>query len=126
MPSAQVWRAVAEVLTQGLDFLHPTAQAAIVLGAILGIVFEAMNRRMRGRFPLSGVGMGLAFVLPFLDSLAMAVGAVVFRLLRHGLRDPSSTGYRAFVDNRETLCAGAIAGGALVGIALILFEAAAP
>ncbi len=122
MPSAQIWRAVAEVLTKGLDLLHPTAKAAIVVGSLLGVAIEIVNQRMKGRLALSGVGMGLAFVLPFSDSLAMATGAVLFWALTRKCRNPSSAMYRIFVENQETVCAGGVAGGAIIGILLMLVE----
>jgi uncharacterized oligopeptide transporter (OPT) family protein len=122
MPSAQVWRAVAEVLTKGLGFLHPTAQAAIIVGAVLGILFEIINRKMKGRFPLSGVGIGLAFILPFNDALAMGGGAILFAVLARKYRDPAHKLHKIFVENHETICAGGIAGGAIIGVLLTLFE----
>jgi OPT family oligopeptide transporter len=122
MPSVQIWRSVAEVLTKGLSFLHPSAQAAVAIGAVLGVVFEILGKRTKGRFPLTGVGMGLAFVLKFTDSLSMALGAFVFWFLgRMTLKETSAT-KRIFVDNQETLCAGMIAGGSIIGIILILLE----
>lgn len=125
MPGATIWKAVAEVLTQGLHFLHPTARWAAGIGAMLGIVFEIANKRMKGKFPLSGVGMGLAFVLPFTDALAMSLGSFLFwwfeRMSDQG-GDKTSWRHRALVDNRETVCAGAIAGGSIIGIVLILLE----
>ena len=124
MPSAQVWRSVAEILAKGLGFLHPTARIAIAVGAVAGIVIEALNRRAarRGRaFPISGVALGLGFVLQFTDSLAMALGASLFTLLGRGQR-PGSRRHRLFVEDRETLCAGVIAGGSIVGIVLIVLE----
>ncbi|MBI5595991.1 MAG: OPT/YSL family transporter [Elusimicrobia bacterium] len=124
MPAAQIWRAVAEVLTKGLSFLHPTAQLAVLVGAILGVVLEVLNQRSHGKFPISGVGFGLAFVLNFSDALAMALGSVFFWALGRWLKDPKSLGYRAFVDNQETVCAGAIAGGSIVGLVLIILETA--
>jgi uncharacterized oligopeptide transporter (OPT) family protein len=120
MPAAQVWAAVATVLTKGLGFLHPTAQWAILVGGALGIVLELGNMKMRERFPLSGVAIGLAFVIPFNTSLSMALGACVFWFLRKVMTDDSTGRYRIFVDNQETLCAGAIAGGAMVGILLVI------
>lgn len=124
MPSAQVWRSVAEILAKGLGFLHPTAQIAIVIGALTGIAIEALNRRAvrRGRtFPLSGVALGLGFILQFADALAMGIGASVFLLLGRKQR-PGSRRHRLFVEDRETLCAGVIAGGSIVGIILIVLE----
>ena len=123
MPSASIWRATAEVLTQGLGFLHSTAQIAVLVGAVLGIVLEIINKKMKGKFPLSGVGLGLAFILPFSDSLAMATGAILFGLLKQRIRNKASNAYRIFVENHETVCAGGIAGGALIGIVLMLLEA---
>ncbi len=126
MPSAQVWKAVAEVLTHGLDFLHPTAKWAILTGGTLGIIFEVANNKLKNRFPLSGVGIGLAFILPFSDSLAMASGAIFFYMVakktsKSNTDNPSKL-KRIFVDNMEIVCAGGIAGGALIGILLIVLE----
>ena len=124
MPSAQIWKAVAEVLTKGLGFLHPTARLAIAVGAILGLLVEIANQRTKGRFPVSGVGLGLAFVLKFSDSLSMAMGALIFWLAEKYFTDKKSLGFRALVDNQETVCAGAIAGGSIIGLVLILLETA--
>jgi putative OPT family oligopeptide transporter len=122
MPAAQIWMAVAKVLTQGFSFLHPTAQAAILIGAVVGLVIEIANQRTQGRFPISGVGLGLAFVLKFSDSFAMALGALLFWLAGKYFADKKSFGFRAFVDNQETVCAGVIAGGSIIGLVLILLE----
>lgn len=122
MPAAQIWTAVAKVLTKGLSFLHPTAQLAILIGGIIGIVFEILNTRTNGRFPLSGVGLGLAFVIPFNSCLAMFLGAFFFWIAGKAVKDPSNLGHRLFVDNQETLCAGVIAGGGIVGIALVVLN----
>jgi uncharacterized oligopeptide transporter (OPT) family protein len=122
MPAAVTWLAVAKVLTQGLSFLHPTAQVAIAVGAILGIIIEVANQKTQGRFPISGVGLGLAFILKFSDSWSMALGALLFWLARRHYTDKKSFGFRAFVDNQETVCAGAIAGGSIIGLILILLE----
>jgi len=124
MPGAQIWKAVAEVLTKGLAFLHPTARWAVLIGAILGLAVEIANQRTKGKFPISSVGFGLAFVLKFTDSWAMALGALLFWLAGRKFTDKKSLGYRAFVDNQETVCAGMIAGGSIIGLILILLETA--
>ncbi|MBC8133651.1 MAG: OPT/YSL family transporter [Deltaproteobacteria bacterium] len=122
MPSAQIWRSVAEVLSLGFGTLHITARIAMAVGAVLGVVLEILHQRTRGRFPLSGVGLGLGFILQFSDSLIMALGGFIFWLVARRSRRSDSTVHRVFVDNQETLSAGVIAGGSIVGIALILFE----
>lgn len=122
LPGASIWKGVAEVLTKGLGNLHPTAQAAAFVGAVLGIVIEILNKKTKGRFPLSGVGLGLGFVLRFTDAWSMALGTLLFWVARQRFKNKESFGYRAFVDNQETLSAGIIAGGSIIGIILILLE----
>jgi uncharacterized oligopeptide transporter (OPT) family protein len=122
MPGATIWKAVAEALTKGLSALHPSAQIAALVGAVLGIVIEFLNQRMKGKFPVSAIGLGLAFVLRFTDSIAMALGAFFFWWCTKRFKNAESTGYRVFVENSETLCAGVIAGGSIIGILLIILE----
>jgi uncharacterized oligopeptide transporter (OPT) family protein len=122
MPGATIWKAVAEALTKGLSALHPSAQIAALVGAVLGIVIEFLNQRTKGKFPVSAIGLGLAFVLRFTDSIAMALGAFFFWWCAKKYKDPKSTAHRVFVENSETLCAGVIAGGSIIGILLIILE----
>lgn len=122
LPGASIWKAVAEVLTNGLSSLHPTAQYAVIIGAILGIIIEFVDKKMKGRFPFSAVGLGLAFVLQFTNALSMTIGALIFWLARQKITNKESTSYKVMVDNQETLCAGVIAGGSIIGIILIIIE----
>ncbi len=122
LPSATVWKAVAEVLTVGLAALHPSAQLAALVGGILGIVMAYLDQKTRGKFPISAVGVGLAFVLRFTDSLMMALGALFFWVIRRLAKDKSSVTYRAFIDNQETMAAGVIAGGSIIGLILLILE----
>jgi uncharacterized oligopeptide transporter (OPT) family protein len=124
MPAAQVWRAVAELLAKGFSTLHPSARWGIVVGGVLGLAIEWANLRMKGRFPVSGVGIGLGTVVTFPDLVSMSGGAIFFWFLGRVLKRPEGKGYRIFVENRETLSAGIIAGGALIGIILIVLETA--
>jgi len=122
MPSATVWKAVAELLTQGVSKLAVSAQWAALVGAILGIALESARIASRGRIWLSGVGMGLATVIPFNTCLAMFLGSFLFWLAEKRFRDPETPLHKIFVRNLEPICAGVIAGGALMGIAVILLE----
>lgn len=124
LPGASIWKGVSEVLTKGLSNLHISAQWGAAVGAILGIVFEILNKRMNGKFPLSGVGLGLGFVLRFTDAWSMALGTLIFWVARKVCKNEKGVGYRVFVDNQETLAAGVIAGGSIIGIILILLETA--
>ena len=119
--AAQIWKAVAMILTQGLSFLDVTARWAILIGAIVGIVFEIIRATTKNRFPLSAVGMGLAFILPFFTSLSMFLGALIFWIAGKRI-SKDSPWHKRIVLNTETICAGVIAGGAIMGIVAILVE----
>lgn len=122
MPGLTIWKAVAEVLTQGLSNLKPSAQAAALIGALAGIGLEAAKLLTQGRFWLSAVGFGLAFVLPFNNCLTMFLGSAVFWAAERFIRNRGSLASRVFVDNQEPVCAGVIAGGAITGILVTLLE----
>lgn len=136
-PGATIWKAVAEILTSGLSHLAPSARMAALVGALLGIALELGKIFTKGKFWLSAVGLGLAFVLPFHTSFAMFLGSFIFWVA--GRRYGASSGAhgeggakpeaeegslmkRVFVHNQEPTCAGIIAGGALMGIAVTILE----
>ncbi len=118
MPAALVWKAVAEILTRGLSELPMTAIYAAAIGGLVGILFEFMKIVSKGRFPVSAVGMGLAFVIPFTTCFAMFLGSFFFWFATKAFNREGSLSNRLFVQNLEPVCAGVIAGGALMGIAI--------
>ena len=122
MPPAVIWKAVAELLTAGISTLELSAQWAALIGAILGIVLELGRIVTKGRFWLSGVGIGLAAVIPFNMCLTMFLGAFCFWLAGRAWKDPASSINKIVVQNQEPICAGLIAGGALMGIVVRLVE----
>ena len=122
MPAATIWKAVAEVLTKGLSNLAMSARWAALGGALLGLTLEGVRLATRGRFWISGVGIGLATVIPFNTCLAMFLGSFFFWLAGRMFKNPESTTNRVIVQNQEPICGGVIAGGALMGIAVILLE----
>jgi uncharacterized oligopeptide transporter (OPT) family protein len=117
MPSVTVWKAVAEVLTKGIGQLPPSVLYAVVVAALVGVAIEVSKIVTKGRFPLSAVGLGLSFVINFQSSFAMFLGALAFWLLGRRYADPESAGHKRWIGNQEPICAGVIAGAALVGIA---------
>ena len=122
MPSAVVWKGVAEVLTEGLDKLAYSAQWAALIGALVGILLEILRFVTKGRSWLSGVGVGLAMVIPFHTCLAMFLGSLFFYVAGLTWKDTTARLNKIFVANQEPVCAGLIAGGALTGILVILLE----
>jgi putative OPT family oligopeptide transporter len=122
MPAAIVWQAVAEMLTQGLGQLPRSALAAAIVGALLGIFLEVLKLVTHDRIPLSAVGIGLAFVIPFTTCLAMACGSIFFWTAQQMCKDEKRLCNRVLVKNLEPVCAGVIAGGALMGIGVMIFQ----
>lgn len=124
MPAAQIWKAVAEVLTQGIGNLPETAAWAALVGAVLGIVMEIGRMASKqNKFPLSPVGIGLAFVISWSTCFAMFLGAFLFWACGKKWKSEASRMNKVFVQNQEAICAGVIAGGALMGIAIALAAA---
>ncbi len=78
-PSAQQWKAVAEVFRLGIHNLHPMARQAIVVSAVAGVALAVVERfvpKARAWLP-SASGLGLGMLLPFSTSLSFALGAIV-------------------------------------------------
>ncbi len=116
-----VWKAVAELLTQGHrqpGGLGPAGRRWSA--AVLGLALEASRFATKGRFWLSGVGIGLAAVIPFNTCLAMFLGSLFFWLAERRWSDSEATWHKILVKNQEPICAGLIAGGALMGISAML------
>jgi uncharacterized oligopeptide transporter (OPT) family protein len=116
MPAVTVWKAVAEVLTEGISKLSPTILYAVAVAVLVGIAMETARIVSRGRFPLSAVGLGLAFVINFQSSMAMFAGALFFWLMGVGRTKQDDPTANVWVRQHEPICAGIIAGAALMGI----------
>jgi putative OPT family oligopeptide transporter len=122
MPAATIWESVAQILTKGIENLPLSAQIAALVGIVVGLGFEWWRMRTKNRFPLSPVGIGLGFVIQFYTCLGMFAGAFIFWLLERLFSNKESKMNRVFVQNMEPICAGLIAGAALMGIAVALAE----
>jgi uncharacterized oligopeptide transporter (OPT) family protein len=122
MLAAVIWKAVAEILTVGFSALHSSAVWAIAIGALLGILFEVIRTVTKGKFFLSGVGMGLAMVIPFSTCWSMFAGALFFWIVDKASKNEEGWWRKVALKNQETICAGIIAGGAIMGIIAILIE----
>jgi uncharacterized oligopeptide transporter (OPT) family protein len=124
-PAATVWEAVARILTKGLGELPTTALYAAIIGAALGIVLEVVRQVSKGKFPFTAVGIGLAFVIPFQICLAMFFGSFMFWVVGKIWPKPEQRPNEVFVQNQESICAGVIAGAALIAVGLMVVEVVA-
>ena len=84
-------------------------------------MLELVRILRRGGFPLSPLAIGLGVVIPPDSTIAMFAGAGFFWLM-HRRYEPrkESRGHMLWVDTQEPICAGMIAGAALVGITDVL------
>jgi uncharacterized oligopeptide transporter (OPT) family protein len=79
LPSTNLWKAVADLLTQGVHMLPVTARVAILIGAFVGVLLplaEKLFPKARPYLP-SAMGLGLAWVIPFQNAFSFAIGAVI-------------------------------------------------
>jgi len=117
-PSAQVWAKVAQLLKDGFSALHPTAQAGMAIGCLVGIALPLLEKalpRQRSLIP-SATGLGLAFVIPFYNSLSMFLGAAIVAILEK--ESPKMA-----EDYVVPVSSGVIAGESLVGVGIALVTA---
>ncbi len=122
MPGAAVWKSVAEILANGLSSLPGSAQYAIIIGALAGLVIESIKIASKGKFWLTATAMALATVIPFNTCFAMFLGSLLFWIAGKMFPNAESRGNKVIVQNQEPICAGLIAGGALTGIAIMIIS----
>ncbi len=118
-PAASVWASVAQLLSRGIETLHPTCRWGIICGGALGVlitVLEQLAPKSIVRWIPSATGLGLAFVIEFHDSMAFLVGALVATALAR-LRPAAAETYVVPVSS------GIIAGESLMGVAIAFLHA---
>jgi len=117
-PAAQVWAKVAQLLSNGLASLHPAAQMGLLVGGLIGIMLPVLELLLPKykKFIPSATGLGLAMVIPFFNSLAMFIGALIALAMQKKLP--------ALADKYIIpVASGIIAGESLMGIAVALLTA---
>lgn len=127
-PSAVQWKGVSELVTSifggGSGSLLTTSITwSMITAACVGLVMEVGRIASRGRFPLSPLAIGLGVVVPPESTMAMFAGAAFFwatHKIYHARTE--STGNKLWIQTHEPICAGVIAGAALVGIGDILVK----
>jgi len=129
-PSAVQWKGVSDLVTSIFGgptqtaLLTDSIKTSMIIAAAVGLVFEVIRLASRGRFWLSPLAIGLGVVVPPDSTFAMFCGAAFFAIsYRLYAGKPESTGNRLLVGCQEPICAGIIAGAALVGIADALVKA---
>ena len=108
-PATQMWKAVADLLTQGVHMLPESALWAIVIGAFVGIIPPLMEKLFPKSKPYlpSAMGLGLSWVVPFQNSLSFLIGAAVVTVWRK-LNRKNSDAYAV------PIASGMVAGESLI------------
>ncbi len=115
-PSAQVWASVAQLLSNGVDSLHPAARAGLLIGGLIGILLPLLDKFAPAKvkpFIPSAMGLGLALVIPAWNAISMFLGALIVLV------------WERFSPRTAALCiiaiaSGIIAGESLMGVAVAL------
>jgi uncharacterized oligopeptide transporter (OPT) family protein len=96
---------------------------AMVIAGVVGLVMEIARIKTRGKFPLSPLAIGLGVVIPPSSTIAMFAGAFLFWWMhrKHGA-SKGTPSHELWIGSHEPICAGLIAGAALIGIGDILVK----
>lgn len=110
-PSAQVWAAVAKLLSEGFSKLHYTAKWGLLIGSLVGIGLQTVPKLWPkvAKFTPSPMGLGIGMVVPFSNSLGMFIGSVIAL---------GYTKWKPALAERYIIpvSSGAIAGESIIGI----------
>jgi len=115
-PAAQVWAAVARLLVDGFEALHPSARWSIVIGAAVGMLIVILERLFpeKRKYIPSAMGIGLSWTFHFWYSLSMFLGGLIAFIIEK--RSPK-------IAEKYTIpvASGLIAGESLMGIFIIFY-----
>jgi uncharacterized oligopeptide transporter (OPT) family protein len=128
--AAVQWKGISEFITGltgegGLTkIIHPSALWVMAAAAVVGAGFELVRVFTKGKFPFAPVAFALGVVLPPDSTFWMFLGALFFwgckKIWGHAKETFAN---RLLVETHEPICAGLIAGAALIGIGDILVKA---
>ncbi len=131
-PSAIQWKGVSDLISSVFgggapgqsSILTQSIVISMIIAAAVGLIFEIVRIVSKNKFPISPLAIGLGVVVPPDSTLAMFAGALFFVIMHkvYGKKKESS-GHKLWIDSHEPICAGIIAGAALVGIGAALLNA---
>lgn len=111
-PAVATWKAVAEVMAEGLAAMPPGAPEAILIATVAGValaIAEAFASRSVANWIPSASAIGLGFVIPAWNALSMFAGAAAAALVVKAV--PALAEKRLVV-----VAAGLIVGESLAGV----------
>jgi uncharacterized oligopeptide transporter (OPT) family protein len=118
---AEQWRGISELITGGLSKLPDSAVWAMGIAAVAGVIFEIWRMISKNKLPLSPLAFGLGIVLPPDSAIWMFLGSAFFWVMgKIYAARKDSMGNKLWIQTHEPICAGLVAGAALIGIGDIL------
>ena len=116
-PAAQAWKAVAEVLSNGIASLGPVRMWSIVIGGLVGILLPLLGKRFPKyeKWIPSAAGFGLAWTFQWYFSLLFFSGAILGYIFE-------KTSPKQSEEYLFPVASGIVAGGSLMAVALIFWE----
>jgi OPT family oligopeptide transporter len=124
MPGAAQWEGVARLISSGGGNLKQSALISMFIAGGIAAAMEITRVITKGKkMPLSPLAIGLGVVIPPDSTLMMWCGAMLFWwMAKRNEHKPGSPGHLLWVETQEPICAGLIAGAALIGIGDKLVE----
>jgi uncharacterized oligopeptide transporter (OPT) family protein len=124
-PSALQWKGVSDlvaaVFSQGRSPIPQSAVISMGVAAGVGLTLELLRILRFRRFPISPLALGLGVVIPPDSTMAMFAGAGFFWYMRRRYTNrPGTKAHALWIETQEPICAGLIAGAALIGITDVL------
>jgi len=117
-PAAITWSGVATMMAQGTDALPPYALAALLCGVAVGVLIPLLGafgpKWLKPLLP-AAIGLGVAFVVPYIYSFSIFLGSVICWGL--GKRDEKWA-----ITYAAAIGAGGIAGEGLAGVMAAAFS----
>jgi putative OPT family oligopeptide transporter len=109
-PAAHSWKAMAELLTHGIDAMPQHAGWAVLVAAVFASLAAVVRKwRPQWGFVPSGLAMGIAFIVPAKYSIAMFLGAICYLIWkRRNAKSAEALGF--------AVASGLVAGEGLMGI----------
>jgi OPT family oligopeptide transporter len=116
-PAAQTWKAVAEVLRNGIGSLGPVKAGSMAVGGLVGMILPLAAKLFPKyeKWIPSAAGLGLAWTFQWYTSLLFFLGAII----GHGFE---KTAPRQSEEYTFPVASGIIAGGSLMAVFLIFWE----
>lgn len=128
-PSAVQWKGVSDLVTSLFgdgstrQLLTTSILWSMGIAAFVGAAMEIARIATKNRFPISPLAIGLGVVVPPESTMAMFAGAFFFWLTNKIYKDrKESMGNKLWIETQEPICAGIIAGAALIGIGDVMVK----